>query len=394
MPALLLIPLGVLLAWVWLLLFRIGRYWLGRFPETDSGTDPLPAATVIIPARNEERHLPGLFEALAQDPTGVAEILVVNDSSTDRTAAVAAEAARTDPRVRLLACPPPPEDWSGKCWALWQGVKATTGEWLLFCDADVLPAPGAVRETLRAARERELDALCLIPRMPARNFGAALLTVCMAVARALIMVPARDRQAGVVQGAFLLVRRPVYEAVGGHAAVRQSLLEDMELGRRVQEAGFALESHPGRPWVATRMYDSFGEAWEGFQKHLFALAGFSLARAGAGVLALLLLVFLPFASLVAGAFLPLAGAETDPGVHAYFLWSLPATAAMYTGVLSVTLAEGLPLAAGLLAPFSYFACAGLLIRSILGYRRGAIRWKGRAYPAARFGGRPARTPKT
>lgn len=378
MPILPIIPVGLILIWTWLLFFRIGRYWLGRFPGSDTDADPQSAASIIIPARNEERHLPDLLKVLTQEQAGVREILVVNDGSTDRTGAVAAEAARTDTRLRVLTCPPPPAGWSGKCWAAWQGVQAATGAWLLFCDADVLLTAGAPAHALRFAQDRELDALCLIPRMATRNFGAALLTVCMAVARALLLIPARGRQTGLVQGAFLLIRRQTYEAAGGHAAVRHSLVEDLELGRRLQDMGAELESHPGRPWVSTRMYDSFGEAWEGFQKHVFALADFSMARATAAVLILILLVFLPFASLVAGALWPLTGAD-HPAVHDYFLWCLPAVAIMYAAVLSVTVAEGMPLAAGLLVPLSYFLCAGILIRSIQGYGRGVIRWKGREY---------------
>lgn len=385
MNALPFIPILVILAWIWLLLFQISRHWLGKFPKPKMLPKNLPEASVIIPARNEEQRLPELLKALASSRSCIREIIVVNDSSTDATSLVAVSAAQTDPRIQALQCPPTPDDWSGKTWALWQGANAATAEWFLFCDADMLPAQDAVQACLATAVSRGLDALSIIPRMPAMNFGAALLTACMAALRAIFFTPAKVRSRGVVQGAFFLVHRRAYEAVGGHETVRFSLLEDMDFGRKLIDAGFALESHPGRPLIATRMYDNFGEAWEGFSKHLFAMAEFSFLRAIAGVLLMIFLVLLPFASFVTGALLPLAESDVESPLHSYFFWSLPATAAMYAGILSVTLAEGLPVAAGLFAPLTFFVCAGLLGKSIWGYSLGGIHWKGRAYKAGFFG---------
>ncbi len=371
---------GIILAWIWLLFFRIRRYWLPLFPGCKLVGNSNSKAAVIIPARNEERRLPSLLQALARQQDGIAEIIVVDDNSTDRTGALAEQAAQKDGRFRALRAPAPPSGWSGKCWALHLGVKTTVEQWLLFCDADTLPADGVIRAALCMAEERRLDAVSLIPSMSEKNFGAAMLTSCMAVARAMLMTPARGRSPGVVQGAFLLVRRTAYETVGGHEALKNSLLEDMALGKRMQEAGFAVETHHGRPMLSVCMYGSFSEAWEGFRKHLFGMANFSIARAMAVVAILLLLVLLPVIASATAILTALAGhcAITDWNLLLYVLAML----LMYAAVLRLNAAEKLPLAAGLLVPLAFFPCAWLLLESIRGYRKGAIRWKGRDYNAA------------
>lgn len=371
---------GIVLAWMWLLLFRIRRYWLPLFPGCKAVGNSNSRAAVIIPARNEEHRLPRLLQILSRQQDGIAEIIVVDDNSTDRTCVLAEQAAQKDGRLRVLRAPAPPSGWSGKCWALHLGVKTTTEQWILFCDADTLPAEGIIRAALCMAEERRLDALSLIPGMSENNFGAAMLASCMAVARAMLMMPARGRSPGVVQGAFLLVRRTAYEAVGGHEAIKNSLLEDMALGKRMQEAGFTVETHHGRPMLTVGMYGSFSEAWEGFRKHLFGMANFSIARAMAVVAILLLLVLLPLLASAAAIAAALAGhcAVTDWPL----LLSVLAMLLMYTAVLSLNAAEKLPLAAGMLVPLVFFPCALLLFQSIRGYRKGAIRWKGRDYKAA------------
>src|SRR5512146_2013470 len=132
-----------------------------------------PEISLLVPARDEGRRLPAALAGMrAQD---VAEIIVLDDQSGDDTAAVVRRAAAADARVRLLRGTPPPPGWSGKNWACHQLAAAARGDVLLFCDADVLLAPGAVDACLTQLRAQRADVFSVFPRQHTRMLGERLL---------------------------------------------------------------------------------------------------------------------------------------------------------------------------------------------------------------------------
>ena len=374
------ILLAVALAWRALWTLRVRPYWLAPLPEGRSPDAPLPSLSVIIPARNEERNLPGLLERLAREGSATTEILVVDDHSTDGTAECARQAMQADPRVQLIASPERPAGWAGKTWALTQGAAAATGDWLVLCDADILLGKDTLAQAWDLIRAERLDGLSLVPRMQNRRQPVALLLGCFALARAVLFRPAAPGRRGLIQGAFLVLRRAAYTAVGGHASLSGSLLEDVELGYLLQDAGFRVAAYPAHGLLATRMYGSFRTAWQGMTKHLFACLDYSLAKAAGSLLLHLALLPLPLLSLLVLLARTGAGGATA-GLLFALTGALAAVVAMYGVGLAVTRRERLPLAAGLLLPMSILLLAGVLLDSAYGYRRGAIVWKGRSYAA-------------
>ncbi len=263
--------------------------------------DAWPSLSVVIPARDEARALPRTLRTLlAQDVPGL-EVVVVDDRSTDGTGAVAAEAARRDPRVRVVTVEELPGGWLGKTHALQRGAEAATGDWLLFTDADVRFAPGALGRSLAYALDRRLDHLVVLPRLEARG---ALLSSFVAAFGLLFSVHTRPWRAcdprstaSIGIGAFALLRAEAYRQAGGHVAIRLRPDDDLALGRLIKGAGLRQEAVFGAEDVAVQWYPDLGSALRGLNKNAFAGLGYSTVRLGAVVLALLATNVLPFAAV-------------------------------------------------------------------------------------------------
>jgi len=372
--------LTISFCWICLWAFRIYPGWLRFAGSADSSPVADWRISLIIPARNEDHNIPALLESLrGRGPAGM-EIIVVNDSSTDATESCVVSAMKNDARIKLLNCPEPPAGWAGKAWASTQGVARSSGDWILFCDADMVLEADVVSQAVALALQEKLDALSMVPRMENRRLSIASLLGCFALARALLLRPASPSRRGLVQGAFFMIRRSAYDAVGGFERIRASVLEDVDLGHLLQDSGFRVQTVPVHSILCTRMYRNFGEAFEGMSKHLFAVLGFSIARAFAVSLIHFLLVILPAAWFLAGVFR--GDMFSGEPLRLYgFLAGLVSLSLMYAVVAAVIRREGLPVISAVIMPVSLFIFWGILCRSISDYWFGAITWKGRRYNA-------------
>jgi glycosyltransferase involved in cell wall biosynthesis len=202
---------------------------------------------------------------LAQD---VAEIVVLDDQSTDGTADVARHAAGADPRVRIVPGTPPPPGWAGKNWACWQLAEAARGELLLFCDADVLLAAGAVDACWAEMSAQRAGVFSVFPRQRTVTLGERLLVpliddVLLAfLPHGLLRLPVPS--AAAANGQLLMFRRSTYCLLGGHAAVAGEIVEDLALARRARHAGIRLGLALGGDLVGARMYTGYRDSVRGF----------------------------------------------------------------------------------------------------------------------------------
>ena len=223
-----------------------------------------PQVSVIVPARNEEACLAECLRTLVCQQGVSYEVIVVDDHSSDATA----EIARTFP-VTVIAADPLPAGWSGKCNAAWSGAKVAKGKWLLFTDADTKHAADSVASGLHEALECAAALLSYSPKQEVHGLAErALMPVIFAELAATYRpkeVSDPRSPAAAANGQYLLIRRDVYDAIGGHAGVAGSILEDVELARRVKSAGHKLHFRTSSV-VATRMYRSFPQMWEGWTK--------------------------------------------------------------------------------------------------------------------------------
>ena len=290
---LLLVTVQIILNW---------RLFIAPRPRRFEAEGTAPLVSVLIPARNEARRIdPCLRSLLAQDYPNY-EIIVLDDHSEDETARVVLDHgfSRESPSARcLLEGLPLPSGWTGKSWACHQLAGAARGDYLLFTDADTVHEPASLGATLGYALDTDAALLSAWPQQVTGTWSerAVIPLVYVLLLGALPHYllhrlqrrPEYARGAsrskletlGAANGQFMLFRRSAYEAIGGHAAVRDHLVEDVALGRRVAARtgeGLRLINCDGSRLVHCRMYTSFPEVWEGFTKNLraaFAESSFS-----------------------------------------------------------------------------------------------------------------------
>lgn len=215
--------------------------------------------TIIIPARNEEQNLPVLLRSINAQAVKPAEVIVVDDGSTDRTAAVARELGAT-----VIGSQPLPDGWRGKTWACHQGAQAATGNLLLFLDADTWFEPDGLKKILAAYGG---GAFSVGPYHAVRE-PYEQLSLFFNLNMTAGTVP------GGLFGQMLLVDRESYRLVGGHEAVKGRILENFFLASLFRDAGIAVRSATGRGMVSFRMYpNGLSELVEGWTKGFAAGAG-------------------------------------------------------------------------------------------------------------------------
>jgi len=340
-------------------------------PGTVTVDEPVdePVA-VLLPVRDEaDRVAPCLRGLLAQRGVRELEIVVVDDGRSDGTADVVWAVA--GPRVRLITGGAPPPGWLGKPYACHQLAAAARPDarTLVFVDADVEPAPDAVAEAVRLLRDARLDLLSPYPRILADGAGQRLVQPLLQWSW-LTFLPVRLMERSprpalaAAGGQLLVVDRAGYAAAGGHAAVRDRVLEDVELARAVKRAGGRIGLADGSALADCRMYASWPELVAGYTKSLWASSG-----AAAVAVPLLLLYAAPpviaVAAVSAGA-----GSVAAAALAAYLL-----------GVAGRLIAAG---ATGGRSwpdawahPVSVVLFGWLVARSWWLRRRGALAWRGR-----------------
>ena len=240
-------------------------------PAENPGKGETPVVSVIVPARNEEACLGECLRSL-QEQTGIDyEVIIVNDNSTDRTG----EIAQGYGGMKVIDAPPLPPGWTGKCHAAHCGAQVATGEWLLFTDADTIHRHRSLRHAVQEAEDYAVDMLSYSPKQEVHGiWERALMPVIFAELRRQYPpheVRRADSPIAAANGQYLLIRREAYDAIGGHEAVRDSLLEDVEIAKRLKQARRPIRFRYGRDALRTRMYRSFPQMWEGWTKNLALL---------------------------------------------------------------------------------------------------------------------------
>ena len=232
--------------------------------------------SAVIPARNEEASIARAVESVAAQ-TEVGEVIVVNDESTDGTAAILDQLALRIPKLKVIDAGDLLSGWTGKNHVVSLGAAAARGQWLLFTDADTLHLPGSTRRALADAVDHDAVLVSYSPEQEMETFWErALIPIvfCRLAAKfsyARVNNPTRSEAAA--NGQFLMVLRDAYEAVGGHRAIGGEILEDVALARRIKQQGYGIYFTAPIGVVRTRMYRSLSSMWEGWTKNLYLLAG-------------------------------------------------------------------------------------------------------------------------
>ena len=269
-----------------------------RNPVSPSGN---PRVSIIVPARNEEESIEqALTQLLALDYDNY-EIVAVNDRSTDRTGEImenlAAESSARG-QLRVIHHHELPKGWLGKTHAMWTATNQAAGDWLLFTDADVMFKPESLRRALAYAEAERADHVVLFPRMIMKRAGeymtiAFFQTMFVFGHRPWKVADPKTRDHMGV-GAFNLIRRTVYEAVGTYEALRMEVLDDMKLGKVVKNAGFAQRNVFGEDLISIRWARGAMGVVNNLTKNFFAVLSFQWWRTLISAFGLAFLNLMPF----------------------------------------------------------------------------------------------------
>ncbi|MCU1243828.1 MAG: hypothetical protein JWO71_4554 [Candidatus Acidoferrum typicum] len=334
---------------------------------TVPGPTPGESITAIVPARNEEIVIETCVRSLARQPE-ISEILVVDDQSTDRTAEIVRGLMQEIRNLQLLETRAIPAGWLGKNHAVWEGAKHASSRWLLFTDADAELLNGATARALRIAEEKSAMLVSFSPDQVTQAWyeKALIPFVYCRLAKYFSYDAVNDEksEAAAANGQFLMVRRDVYDAIGGHQAVAAEVLEDVALAKRAKAAGYRIWFGSGAGVVRVRMYRSFPAMWEGWKKNLYLLIG---GTPGAVYRELFSVVpWIPFALIILGLKAPIAFVAG--------LGLLVARHAVYASTLLRNQFRGIYILYYIPAVVLY---AGALWASYRAHSRGVVEWKGR-----------------
>ena len=206
-------------------------------------------ASVIIPARNEEKNLPFLLNSLKLQTCKPYEVIVVDDFSSDRTSEIAAQCG-----VKVIQNSALPDGWTGKTWAVWNGFLESSGDVLVFLDADVRLAPRAL-ESLLKARGKSGGVVSVVPYHYTEKFYERLSLVPYLLGIFAFTSPFERKNAKKgLYGSCIAAARKDYEKINGHNSIRAELLDDLNLGKKFSEAGIRVENFIGGNLVSFRMY--------------------------------------------------------------------------------------------------------------------------------------------
>lgn len=366
----------------------IGLFWFGawvraararREAKWRLGPDgpvlpDLPPLVVVVPARNEAATIAGCVEALRRSDHPRLRVRVFDDGSTDGTADLARAAGA---EVRTGDDTPLPEGWKGKPWALWRATRDLEEEWVVFVDADVRVHPAALSRIHSRALADKVDLVSGFGRLEMGSFWEKVIQPSVGG----LIIAGNDLDAindpekpekVIANGQLILVRREAYEAVGGHGAVRDDILDDIGMARAFVDGKFTIRILFLRELFSCRMYTSLSELWYGWTKNLYAGMGYKLGRVVFLVGFLLVEFLFPYVLLAWG----LATGDTERiALGAGLVALIHAVRAYMDHVF------GQQLAYGLLQPLGVTMLIGLLIDSARRSRAGTVRWKGRTYAA-------------
>lgn len=253
--------------------------------------------SILIPARNEENNIAGCLDSVLNQSHQNFEVIVLDDDSSDNTYNVVEEYTKQDPRIKIAKGKSLPIGWLGKNWACFQLAKLASNDLFLFIDADVRLNKHAVSSALNIVNDKSLNMLSVFPSQQINGIGAQLVVPLMnwllLTFLPLVQVYKSSRPSFVAaNGQFILIDRTTYETTGGHSSVRDQVVEDMELARRIKKRGLKMMTALGGDSIYCRMYNSFSDSVNGFSKNFFK--GFNINP----ILFLLLIIFITLVFLV------------------------------------------------------------------------------------------------
>jgi len=340
-----------------------------------------PKVSIILPARNEEDFISKCLNSLIDQDYTNYEIIAIDDRSDDRTAEIIKKISQDAPKVKYVLAPPKPEKWMGKNWACVEGFKKSTGELLLFTDADTIHSRKTVSLSVSHLLSENLDALTVIPKMRCLDIWTKIalpvLSTFLHTRFSALRVNDSSKKTGYFFGSFFIIKRETYASVGTHESVKGEIVEDGALGKKVKESGFNMKMVRGEHLVKAVWARDWPTLWHALKRLMVPLYFQSKATAIGIFVAVLFLLFMPFPAVVYSViFEPLSSSFV-----VLLTTSLIAAGFVYlASIIDAVKGLGLAIKYGLCAPLGSAIIVAGFASGILNARSSkAVTWRGRTY---------------
>lgn len=368
-------------------------YWLHNQYHLDIVVEPTPPPpdppliSVCIPARNEERNIRTSVDAILDQDYPNFEVIVLDDRSTDATPTILADIASSDSRLHPISGSDLPKGWAGKPYALFQASASARGEWLCFVDADTFLSPETLSSCYAKAIETQADMFTIMTFQILGSFWEKTVMPLVMTALAVGFSPRKvndpNTKDAIANGQFILIKRTVYDAIGGHESVKDNIVEDKAISEQVKWNGHRLIVADGAKVAKTRMYTSLPEMWEGWTKNIYLGLRDQPSLTALGIfgafLAVMASLFLPIWPLLGvfwyfsnGTWMALAIIGEAILLWTYLIY-IRARVAHYMGI-SRWYSLTTPLGAGVFGAMMFTSAWKVVSRK-------GVTWKGRTYGA-------------
>lgn len=376
------IMIGICGAWIFLIKsmldsFRLTPH-LDKFKNTSKTN---PKVSIILPARNEEEFIGKCLDSLIKQDYENYEIIVIDDSSEDSTGKIISNYAKNNPKIISVLARPKPDGWMGKNWACMEGYKKATGELLLFTDADTKHAQNVIALAVSHLNSFNLDALSAIPKMRTFDFWTnitlPMISTFLHTRFSALNVNNPKKKTGYFFGSFFILKKSTYQEIGMHEGVRQEIIEDGALGKKVKESGYKMKMVRAEHLIEAVWARDSGTLWNALKRLMVPLYLQSGKIAIAIFFAIAFLLFVPFPIFTSSTIM------SDETVSAKLLCISSAVASIliYIGaIIEVKIGLKLKLRYALFAPLgSLVVVLGFLSGLLQAKRSSAVTWRGRSY---------------
>lgn len=293
------IAAGIFSTWIYLLLFMIKSLVQSpRLERIKNIRNNFPRVSIIVPARNEEKHIRKCVDSLLKQDYPDFEIILVNDESSDKTLEIMKEYIKSNFSIKVLNVNQPGHDWIGKNWACYQGFLKSTGKLLLFTDADSYHSENTLSLSVQNINHYKLDAITVMPRLICNDFYTQvtlpLLTTFLHTRFSPLKVNDAKSKLGYFFGSYFIIKRKTYEKVGSHAAVKHEIIEDGALGKKVKEENFKIKMFRGESYVQAIWARNSSELFKAIDRLVIPLFIENRVKSTLLSIALFFLLIFPF----------------------------------------------------------------------------------------------------
>ncbi len=376
------IMIGVSGAWIFLIKSMLSSFsktpYLDKFEKKEHDS---PKVSIILPARNEEKYIEKCLKSLLDQDYQNYEIVAIDDSSEDNTGSIIKEFSEKNPKVIHVSARQKPEGWMGKNWACIEGYKKATGELLLFTDSDTKHSKNVISLAVSHLLSLNLDALTVIPKMLCLDtwtkITLPMISTFLHTRFSALRVNDPSKKTGYFFGSFFIIKKSVYDNVGTHEGVKQEIVEDGALGKKVKESGYKMRMVRGDHLIDAVWARDLSELWHALKRLMVPLYLQSSSIAVGIFFAVLFLLFMPFPILAYSASLW----DKADSFFILLVASSIASVLIYVGAITeATKGLQLKLSHALLGPVgSFVVVIGFLSGIIHAKRNSAISWRGRSY---------------